>query len=109
LCALLNSFVANYLVRLRVHTHVTASIMARLPAPVIDEEDPRATRLIELASMLSQATEAVETMPQYVELQALVARLYGLSTEEFAHVVGRFPLIPREVREGCLTVFGATG
>jgi hypothetical protein len=105
LCALLNSFVANYLVRLRVHTHVTASIMARVPAPVIDEDEPRATRLIELATTLSAATDAVETMPEYVELQALVARLYGLSKEEFAHVVGRFPLIPAHIRDAAVAQF----
>jgi len=30
LCALLNSYVANYLIRLRVNTHVTATLMSRL-------------------------------------------------------------------------------
>ena len=33
LCGVLNSFVANYLVRQRVTTHVTARIMSRLPVP----------------------------------------------------------------------------
>src|SRR4029079_16683098 len=33
LCGILNSFVANYLVRLRVGTHVTVSIIERLPVP----------------------------------------------------------------------------
>ena len=33
LCGILNSFVANYLVRMRVNTHVTVSIMERLPVP----------------------------------------------------------------------------
>ena len=33
LLGLLNSFVANYLVRLQVMTHVTATLMARLPVP----------------------------------------------------------------------------
>jgi hypothetical protein len=33
LCGVLNSFVANYLVRLRVTTHVTVAIVDRLPAP----------------------------------------------------------------------------
>jgi hypothetical protein len=32
-CGMLNSFVANYLVRLRVSTHVTAGIIDRLPVP----------------------------------------------------------------------------
>ena len=33
LCGVFNSFVANFLVRLRVGTHVTTSIIARLPVP----------------------------------------------------------------------------
>src|SRR4029450_9499166 len=33
LCGLFNSFVLNYLVRLRVTTHVTTAIVERLPVP----------------------------------------------------------------------------
>ena len=106
LCALLNSFVANYLVRLRVHTHVTASIMARLPVPLLREGDPRAIRLAALAATLSEASSRVEAMPEYAELQALAGRAYGLSREEFGHVVGTFPLIPFEVREATVAQFG---
>src|SRR5262249_59089425 len=40
LCGLFNSFVTNYLVRLRVGTHVTAAIVERLrvPRPAVDSE-----------------------------------------------------------------------
>ncbi len=74
LCALLNSFVANYLVRLRVNTHVTVGIMSRLPVPVVADDDVIAARLAALARALSESTAAVEEMPEYIELQALVAR-----------------------------------
>ena len=33
LCAMLNSYIANFLVRLRVTTHVTLAVMNRLPVP----------------------------------------------------------------------------
>jgi hypothetical protein len=107
LCALLNSFVANYLVRLRVNTHVTVAITSRLPVPVVAEDDPAAVRLADLARALSDATSAVETMSEYAELQALVAALYGLSKEEFEHVLGTFPLIPVSVREATFAAFSA--
>ncbi len=107
LCALLNSFVANYLVRLRVHTHVTASIMARLPVPLLGEGDPRAMRLTELAAALAGGSTPVEAMPEYAELQAVAARAYGLSREEFGHVVGTFPLIPLELRQAAVARFDA--
>jgi hypothetical protein len=44
-------------------------------------------------------------MPEYAELQALVARLYRLSEADFEYVLRTFPLIPLEVREGALRVF----
>jgi hypothetical protein len=46
-----------------------------------------------------------ERQPEYFELQALVARLYGLSEAHFAHVLSTFPLIPTDVKTGCLEEF----
>ena len=63
LCALLNSFVANYLVRLRVNTHVSASLLARVPVPLVEENDPAFTQLATLSRALSEATTPVETTP----------------------------------------------
>ena len=40
LCALLNSYVANYLIRLRVNTHVTVSLVSRLPVPLVPPGHP---------------------------------------------------------------------
>lgn len=107
LCSVLNSFVANYLVRLRVNTHVTVAITSRLPVPVVADDDPAGQRLASLAQTLSESTTAVEEMGEYVELQALVAALYGLSPEEFEHVLGTFPLIPTAVRQAALVAFKA--
>src|SRR6185369_11959768 len=45
LCGLFNSLVVNYLVRLRVSTHVTTGIVERLPIPRPDDA-PRACREI---------------------------------------------------------------
>ena len=44
LCGMLNSFVANYLVRLRVSTHVSSGIIDRLPVPVPHRDAPRRSR-----------------------------------------------------------------
>jgi hypothetical protein len=38
-------------------------------------------------------------------LQALAARLYGLSAEEFRHVVGTFPLVPLVERRAAIEAF----
>ena len=105
LCALLNSFVANYLIRLRVNTHVTASLVSRLPVPFIDAAHPAFARLAQLSRSLSEGTTPVEQLPEYAELQALAARLYRLNEDDFAHILKTFPLIPEEIKLRALALF----
>ena len=101
LCALLNSFVANYLIRMRVNTHVTVALVSRLSVPVIREGHPLFERLRELSDSLTRSI-AVEEAPEYAELQALVAAAYGLRVDEFEHVLSTFPLIHQGVRDESL-------
>jgi len=105
LCALLNSFVANYLIRLRVNTHVTVALVSRLPVPVVHGSDPAFARLAALSRALTDGRGPVEEMREYAELQALVARLYRLTETDFEHVLATFPLIPAEVRQRALLEF----
>ena len=105
LCALLNSFVANYLVRFRVNTHVTVALVSRLPVPPLDPHGRDFSRLATLARTLMHSPTVAEQQPEYAELQGIVARLYGLSETDFAHVLSTFPLIPTEVKTQCLTRF----
>jgi hypothetical protein len=105
LCALLNSFVANYLIRLRVNTHVTVALISRLPVPVIRDGHPFLERLRALSETLARSSASVEEMEEYALLQALCARAYGLRVSEFEHVLGTFPLIPIGVRGAALAAF----
>jgi hypothetical protein len=107
LCALLNSFVANYLIRLRVSTHVTAALMSQLAIPVLEDTEPTFARLVTLTRRLMSSTASVESCEEYVELQALVAKLYDLTRDEFAHILDSFPLIARETRDRALSRFSA--
>ncbi|HEX5107219.1 MAG TPA: N-6 DNA methylase [Vicinamibacterales bacterium] len=106
LCALLNSFVANYLIRLRVNTHVTATLMARLPVPFLRATDPRFAQLSSLARALARAGLRVDEMPEYTELQAVIAQLYRVSAAEFEHVLSTFPLVNEALRMEALGKFG---
>ena len=105
LCALLNSFVANYFVRLRVSTHVTAALMSRLPVPPVEPSDCAFGRLAFLARLLADGGGPVAQMPEHAELQALAARLYGLTEADFAHILSTFPLVPEKVRREALAAF----
>ena len=107
LCSLLNSLVANYLVRMRVNTHVTVSLVSRLPVPMLRHPDETFLRLAALSRALRNGAVAAEQMPEYPELQALVARLYGLTTENFAHVLGTFPLLAPDMKSTALSLFNA--
>jgi N-6 DNA Methylase/Eco57I restriction-modification methylase len=104
LLALLNSLAANYLVRLQVTTHVTASLMSRLPVPRPDGHSPDFHELAQLARELERS--GVESNPEsYAHLNAIAARLYGLRADQYAHILTTFPLIPLENRQRCVAAY----
>ena len=103
LCALLNSFVANFLVRLRVTSHVTAAMMAGLRVPILDRRSALRLELTELARGLS--TTRLTSGADYARLQALAAHAYLLDTAQFAHIVSTFPLIDVRDRDAAIAEF----
>ena len=105
LCALLNSFVANYLIRSRVNTHVTVALVSRLRVPCVDRDSPPYHQLSTLARTLMHSPAAAEQQPEYAELQGLAGRLYGLSESDFVHVLSTFPLVPDAVKSNTLLRF----
>jgi len=54
---------------------------------------------------LMHSPAAAEQQPEYAELQAIVARLYGLEEADFRHVLSTFPLIPGEVKANTVARF----
>jgi hypothetical protein len=104
LLALLNSLVANYLVRLQVTTHVTTALMSRLrvPRPDADSRDHRA--LAALARSLERSGIDGDASA-FIRINTIAARLYGLTRDQYAHIVATFPLLPASLREGCLRSF----
>jgi len=100
LCGVLNSYVANYLVRTRVSTHVTTSLVHGLPVPRPGRTSAAFLRIVEIARAL--AGGATEGEP---ELQATIAHLYGLDRDRFALVLDTFPLVPRAQRDAALAAW----
>ncbi|HWB18454.1 MAG TPA: N-6 DNA methylase [Vicinamibacterales bacterium] len=97
LCGLLNSYVLNAIVRLLMGSHVTTTIVERLPAPVWTGEAAQ-RRVARLARRLSTAWSA----RAHARLQADVAAIFGLDAAELERVVSGFPLI--DVNERALAV-----
>jgi hypothetical protein len=109
LTALLNSLVANYLVRLQISTHVTTTLMARLPVPRPGPDTSGHRSLVESARRLARCRNLEDDAEAYARLNAVAARLYGLTLGGYTHVVSTFPLIPAALRERCVAEFGGKG
>jgi hypothetical protein len=103
LCALFNSFVLNYLVRLRVTTHVTTAVVESLPVPRQQDAPADFDELAAIGRLLARRADP----SVFARLNALVARLYHLSRDEFSHVLDTFPLVPRAERDAAMRAFSA--
>lgn len=100
-----NSFVANYIVRLRVTTHVTVAIVERLPLP----KPARGSRDFSIVCACARAlADTPDDVDVQARLQAAAARLYALDQAAFAHVLGTFPLIDETVRAAAMAAFTRT-
>jgi hypothetical protein len=97
-----NSFVANYLVRLRVTTHVTVAIVERLPLPKPDRSVTDFGVVVRCAQALARRPEDPAA---YAVLQGAAARLYRLDTVGFEHILGTFPLVDESIRRASLSAF----
>ena len=104
LCGLFNSFVVNYLVRLRVTTHVTTATVEQLPIPTAEAAPAAFREIAALARLISHGPNAAA----FARLNSLVAQLYQLTVAEFEHILGTFPLIPRADRDLALRLFAET-
>jgi len=95
LCGMFNSLVVNYLVRLRVSTHVTTAIVERLPVPTREQAPAAFIAVASLARGLARRFDPAA----FARLNAVVARWYQLTHAEFVHILDTFPLIPKDERE----------
>ena len=125
--ALFNSFVLDYLLRQRITTHASFFLVYSLRVPRAKSESPegdllatRAARLICTTSEFSDlwdevmgtrwspevaATALTDRARLRAELDGLVAHLYGLTEEEFAHVLSTFPVVPQDTKDAALAAF----
>lgn len=102
---LMNSFVANYLVRLRVTTHVTVAIVERLPLPRPARGSADFRLVAESARVLAESPGRIDVQAR---LQATAARLYRLDAEAFEHVLDTLPLVDPALRAASLRAFIGT-
>ena len=89
LCAIFNSYVANYLVRQVMTTHLGSTTVEALRVPKPSYDSPLFEEIVELAHGLRRAHGDAA----HARVQALAARSYGLGEDDFEHVLSTFPLV----------------
>lgn len=124
-CGILNSFIIDYSIRQRVTTNLNFFYLYQLPVPIPDLQNQTIQGIIRLSSKLvctSQifdqfsvrvglsgyqegVTDPEERANLRAELDAMVAHLYGLTEEEFAHVLSTFPLVDEKVKQAAMREF----
>ena len=118
ICAMFNSFVLDWLLRLKIQRNLNMFLIYQLPMPRLNASDLmlrsisyRTARLIcttpefddlaqavGLKSHREGAVDPTERARLRAELDGLVAHLYGLTEAEFVYILGTFPLVPQPVK-----------
>lgn len=113
-----NSVVFDYLARQRITSSVSMFTFYQLPMARLSVDDPalrqiasRSARLIctrpefdalaetsGLGSHHAGVTDLVGRAALRAEIDGLVAHLYGLTEDEFAHILATFPLVPQAAK-----------
>ena len=104
LCGLLNSFVANFLVRLRGGTHVSAAVMHHLPVPRPSAATGAFDRIARWSKHLARCPEDAGVLAR---LHAGCARAYGTTLSELRYILSTFPLVSEGVRSAVLDAFSS--
>jgi hypothetical protein len=124
-----SSFVADYWVRRQVNTNITIGVVKQLPIPRLTESDPAFAPLVERAARLICTTPAYDDLARAVglgnhthgvtdpahrarlraELDGLIAHVYGLTEEEFRHILDTFPLVEEQVKADALAAYRENG
>lgn len=126
--AAFNSFVADWELRLRITTHVDMHFVYAMRIPRLPEKEKdfwpivtRAAKLICTTSAFDElaksaglkgwkegVTDQNERLKIRAELDGMIAHLYGLTDEEFSHILSTFPIVPEPVKSAALEAYRKT-
>lgn len=129
ICAVWNSFIVDYLLRMRVSANINFFYIYQLPVPRLTGNDTafwpivkRSARLIcttpefdalareaGLTGYQEGAADPGQRAQLRAELDGLIAHLYGLTEDEFAYILTTFPLVEDSVKTAALNAFHKFG
>lgn len=125
ICGLLNSFVIDYEVRLKISRNMNMFYVYQLPVPRLTEKDPYFQEIVERAAKLICTTPEYDELAKEVglgshengvteerergkiraELDGIIAHLYGLTEGEFSHILSTFPIVAETVKDAALNAY----
>ena len=125
LCGIFNSYVVDYLIRMKIARNINLFYVYQLPIPRLSAKDKAFAPIVERAAKLicttpefdelakevglgshkKGATDPKERARLRAELDGMIAHLYGLTESEFAHILSTFPLVGEEVKSAAMEEF----
>ncbi len=125
LTALLNSFVADYAIRQTMTTNLNSFYIYQLRIPRLTSGDGEFGAIVSASARLICTTAEFDALAREAglsghaqgaatpderaalraQLDARIARLYGLNETEFAHILATFPLVEQSVKDAALAAF----
>ena len=123
--SILNSFVVDWLLRQKVTTNINMFYMYQLPIPRLTEQFPAYLHIVNRAAKLicityefdglarevglrgheDGVTDEAERARLRAEIDGLVAHLYGLTEDEFTHILATFPIVEQSVKDAALEAY----
>lgn len=124
--SMLNSFIVDFLLRMSVTCHVSHFFLDQLRVPKLSEEDPLFLELAQSAARLVCTSDVFDPVAQEIfgqtahdvgitdpqariELRAImdakIAKLYGLTEDEFAYVLSTFPIVSDGIKIATMNAF----
>ena len=120
-----NSFVFDFVARQRVTTNVSMFTIHQLPLPRLPVFDVNVQKIVRRAARLTCTTPAYDRYVKVfglrdhsdgttdpaerarlrAELDGLVAHLYGLTEDEFSHILASFPLVTEPVKQAARNAY----
>ena len=118
-----NSFVSDWLLRQKVSANVNMFYVYQLPIPRLTEKDIKFKEIAERAAALIctsqeyddlkaelinhgyEIRQDVDRQQIRAELDAMIAHLYELTEQEFAHILSTFPIVKEEIKQRAMQEF----
>lgn len=125
---IMNSFIADYFIGQKISANLNMFYIYQLPVPRLTKQDTVFNMIVERAAKLICTTPEYHELWEAVmptipwsptvgatdkeergklrsELDGIIANLYGLTEEEFSHILNTFPLVKQPIKDAALEAY----